>query len=594
MTDNLIVIENARTDGRMPQSYWDVPHSSQIEGFATDISTDIGNTVDFKINVNGDAGSDYTVEIFRLGYYGGDGARKVAEWTNTDATVQPDADYDASRALVDAGNWSVTDSWDIPEDAVSGVYIARVQRLDINGDPVGDAVNQIPFIVRDDAREADIVLQTSDTTWQAYNGWFGNNGEVGANFYGDASGTVDHPDVLDPGTAAQDRAYAVSYNRPLITRGIDGEQGGPSAGAQDYLFGADYAAIYWLEQNGYDVSYISGVDTDRLGSEYLTKYQSFISVGHDEYWSGEQRANVEAARDAGVNLMFWGGNDIYWKTRWDVSIVDGEEFRTLVCYKETWAHADPNATGEDYFNLDPSDIWTGTWRDVRFQDNPLAGGTAPEDLLSGQPHTCNCAENALTGQLFGPDGTGEFGGALDVAEEYAVLRVWRDTSIANGGALDIAPGILGYEWNTSPDDENRPAGLIKLSETTIPWSGILIDQGNTVAPGVATHNLSLYRAESGALVFGAGTVFWTWALSDRHDSAALWRDHREHGSQAVHHQPVRRHGHPARCRGCGSGFSGPGAGRSVQRSRRGHDHRRRAAFQRRRARCRHDHRHGHG
>ncbi|WP_233490563.1 hypothetical protein [Paracoccus sediminilitoris] len=65
---------------------------------------------------------------------------------------------------------------------------------------------------------------------------------------------------------------------------------------------------------------------------------------------------------------------------------------------------------------------------------------------------------------------------------------------------------------------NRPAGLIKLSETTIPWSGILIDQGNTIAPGVATHNLTLYRAESGAIVFGAGTVFWTWALSDRHDS----------------------------------------------------------------------------
>ena len=49
---------------------------------------------------------------------------------------------------------------------------------------------------------------------------------------------------------------------------------------------------------------------------------------------------------------------------------------------------------------------------------------------------------------------------------------------------------------------------------------ILTDQGNRVAPGTATHNLSLYRdAESGALVFGAGTVFWSWGLSDRHDSS---------------------------------------------------------------------------
>jgi Ca2+-binding RTX toxin-like protein len=144
---------------------------------------------------------------------------------------------------------------------------------------------------------------------------------------------------------------------------------------------------------------------------------------------------------------------------------------------------------------------------------------APTLIQSGLCSTCNCAENSLTGQLFGPDGTGEFGGALDVPVDYSVLRVWRDTSIANGGKLDIAPGILGYEWNTSPEDALRPGGLIKLSETTIPWSGILVDQGNRTEPGVATHNLSLYRAESGALVFGAGTTFWSWALSDLHDSS---------------------------------------------------------------------------
>ena len=102
---------------------------------------------------------------------------------------------------------------------------------------------------------------------------------------------------------------------------------------------------------------------------------------------------------------------------------------------------------------------------------------------------------------------------------FAGLRVWRNTDVANGGALDLAPGILGYEWNTSPEDDLRPAGLIKLSDTTIPWGSILTDQGNQVAPGVATHNLSLYRAESVALVFGAGTVFWTWALSDLHDGS---------------------------------------------------------------------------
>lgn len=517
MPVNQIVAENARTDGRMPKSYWDVPHSTFIEGFTTDFSVDAGTQIDFKINVSDNPGSDYQVEIFRLGYYDGDGGRMVESWTNQSATVQPDATFNTTTGTADAGNWSVTDSWNIPVDAVSGVYLARVQRLDANGDPVTGAVNQIPFVVRDDDRPADIVLQTSDTTWQAYNGWIGNNGEIGANFYGDASNTINNPDIPGAGGSGVDRAYAVSYNRPLITRGIDGQQGGPAAGAQDYLFGADYAAISWLEQNGYDVAYISGVDTDRLGADYLKKYEAFISVGHDEYWSGDQRYNVEEARDAGVNLLFWSGNEVYWKTRWETSTVDGQEYRTLVCYKETWAHLDPAAQPSDYFNLDPENIWTGTWRDDRFIGNPLAGDAADRPALSGQPDLFKTAENALTGQLFGPDGTGEFGGALDVPEEYATLRFWRDTDVAGSGAVDMAAGILGYEWNTSPTDEYRPDGLIHLSETTIPWSGILVDQGNTVQPGIATHNLSLYRADSGALVFGAGTVFWTWALSNLHD-----------------------------------------------------------------------------
>ena len=67
--------------------------------------------------------------------------------------------------------------------------------------------------------------------------------------------------------------------------------------------------VRFLERNGYDVSYIAGVDTDRRGA-LLKNHKVFLSVGHDEYWSGAQRANVEAARDAGVNLQFLSGNEV--------------------------------------------------------------------------------------------------------------------------------------------------------------------------------------------------------------------------------------------------------------------------------------------
>ena len=53
--------------------------------------------------------------------------------------------------------------------------------------------------------------------------------------------------------------------------------------------------IRWLEANGYNLTYASGVDTDRRGAAPIQQHRVFLSVGHDEYWSAAQRANVEAA-----------------------------------------------------------------------------------------------------------------------------------------------------------------------------------------------------------------------------------------------------------------------------------------------------------
>jgi hypothetical protein len=500
---NQIVLENEKAG--VARAIWDAPISNQIEGFATDMSVEHGTDISFKININTTPGTNvaYHVEIYRLGYYGGDGATLVTTLNGLHGSAQAAAVTDA-RGLVDAGNWTVSTTWHTPADATSGVYLAKLVRDDTG------ATNQIPFIIRQDEARADgsksdIVLQTSDATWQAYNGWGGNNGQLAGNFYGGShTPPITSPDASGNGT---DRAYAVSYNRPFLTR--DG--GGTASGPQDYLFGADFAAISYLEKNGYDVSYMSGVDTDRLGVGALLGHKAYISAGHDEYWSGGQRANVEAARAAGVNLLFWGGNDVYWKTRYEPSIAGTPtDYRTLVSYKETWANNNPSAGPQDYANIDPSNQWTGTWRDLRFsgavdaQGNPTALGAKPE--------------NALTGTLFAGDG-GVPNVGMDVPTSLSGLRLWRDTSVAAGGAVDMAPGIIGYEWNTVAEDAYRPAGLIRLSDTLVNEPALLMDQGNLTAPGTATHSLTLYRdAASGALVFSAGTVFWSWGLSNEHDT----------------------------------------------------------------------------
>ncbi len=457
-SENAIVLENRKPGN--PRSQWDLRNgigSTSIEGFATQISLNRGSRVDFKVNT---AAQDYRIDIYRLGWYGGMGARLVASVDHGGPGLrQPAPLTDPTTKLIDAGNWSVTDGWTIPADATSGVYLAKLVRED---GTFGE--NHIPFIVRADGVASDILFQTADTTWVAYNPWGGTN--------------------LYQGT--EGRAYAVSYNRPFTTR-LNELQSGP----QDWIFGAEYPAILWLERNGYDVGYISGIDTARDGAGLLD-HKVFLSVGHDEYWSGEQRANVEAARDAGVNLQFWSGNEVYWKIRWETSIdASGTPYRTLVCYKETKAGA----------NIDPSDQWTGTWRDPRF------GGT-------GYP------ENALTGTLFQVDSYRL--DTISIPFDMTKLRFWRDTRVAStptGQSAVLNDTYLGYEWNIAPDNGFSPEGLIRLSSSTYNVDSLLLDYGTLVGPGTATHNLTLYRdRESGALVFSAGSVYWSWALDANHDN----------------------------------------------------------------------------
>ncbi len=462
---NQIVAENCMPG--TPQSQWDVPVAdSSIQGFATDISVDVGTTVHFKVDTDASA---YTIDIYRVGYYAGDGARLVASVAPSASLpqTQPACLTDSTTGLIDCGNWAESASWAVPSTAVSGVYFAKLTRTDTGG------ANQIPFIVRDDASHSDLLFQTSDTTWEAYNDWGGNSLYTGG-----------------PGTNPP-RAYKVSYNRPFATRTDDPE---------DFFFNAEYPAVRWLEENGFDISYISGVDTDRGGAGMLEQHKVFMSVGHDEYWSGNQRANVEAAQTKGVELAFLSGNQIFWKTRWEPSIdASNTTFRTLVSYKETH--------GETKIDPDPN-TWTGTWRD------PL-GSTY--DATAGRP------ENGLAGTIFMVN-SGTF--SIQVPASDAGLRLWRNTRVADleSGSATLGTDTLGYEWNEDLDNGFRPPGQIDLSSTTEQVPELLQDAGSTYLPGTATHSITMHRAASGALVFDVGTIQWSWGLDGTHDGGGSTPD----------------------------------------------------------------------
>ncbi len=465
---NPIACENAEPGN--PPEQWDVEGSGDpsIQGFATEISVERGETVHFKVKTEA---TKYRLDIYRMGYYGGDGARLIETVEPSAALpqVQPEhCESEPSTGLVDCGNWAESASWAVPADAVSGIYFAKLVREDQPSEG-----SQVIFVVRDDESDSDVLFQTSDATWEAYNSYGGNS------LYEGGPG-------IDPG-----RAYKVSYNRPLTTRGSTPE---------DSPFGSEYPMVRWLERNGYDVSYSTGVDTDERGAELLD-HKVFLSVGHDEYWSGQQRANVEAARDAGVNLAFFSGNEVFWKTRWEDSIDgSGGDHRTLVCFKETHANEkiDPEAS-----------VWTGSWADPRF--SPPADGGRPQ--------------NQLTGTLFAVNtGTAR----IEVPAADGKLRLWRGTSVASlepGERAALGERTLGYEWDEDADNGFRPAGLMDLSTTSLEVPQKLIDYGSNYDAGPATHHLTMYRAPSGALVFGAGTVQWSWGLDGNHDQGDTVPDH---------------------------------------------------------------------
>lgn len=447
-----VACENTKTGS--PSSEWAISGagSSSIQGFATDMSVNVGQTVGFKVDTTA---TSYRLDIYRMGYYAGLGARKIA--TVNSATInsdQPNCMNDTSTGLIDCGNWSQTASWAVPVDAVSGIYFAKVVS--------SQGSSHIFFIVRDDSSTSNLLFQSSDTTWQAYNDYGGNSLYVGS---------------------PAGRAYKVSYNRPFNDA---------ATSDHDFVWNAEYPAVRFLEANGYDISYTTGIDSERRGN-LIKNHKAFLSVGHDEYWSGSQRANVEAARDAGVNLAFFSGNEVFWKTRWEKAIsADATDYRTLVSYKETHANAKIDPLG--------STMWTGTWRDPRF--SPPADGGRPENNLTGTIFYANCCTTDM------------------IAEgSYSKLRFWRNTRVANLAAnatTTLGSGILGYEWDESPDNGFRPAGMVFLSTTTQYASSYLQDYGSTYAPGTGTHHLTLYRAASGALVFGAGSIQWAWGLDNSH------------------------------------------------------------------------------
>ena len=240
---------------------------AEIQGYASRTSVNQGETINFYVRtINTNA---YTLSI---GWYGGSGGRLMQAPVTLAGVVQPmppaPVFQPAGDGLVDC-NWNVSYSLTVPTDWVSGIYLVKLAL----SAPVKESY--IIFIVRDDARNAPILVQASFATYQAYNEWGGSSLYT----------TTGNDATTGPRTG-----YKVSYDRPFW-RGF---------GSGDFLR-YEINLVRWQESQGYDVTYATDIDTHQ-NSSLLLSHKLFLVVGHDEYWSWAMRDNVEGGRDAGVHL----------------------------------------------------------------------------------------------------------------------------------------------------------------------------------------------------------------------------------------------------------------------------------------------------
>lgn len=267
-----------------------------VEAYADRTSIRAGESLGVHVSTNPPA--RYGVEIFRMGYYGGKGARLVRSLGPLVGARQ-ETPGDGERHLVECG-WDEAFRIETSDEWVSGVYLGKLTTLSEEGgqfldrDVIGEAY--FVFIVRDD-RPADLIFQCSDMTWLSYNRW-----PQWRSLYDRKGG---------PWGASNERVgYDVSFDKPyaLFWNGFPAGFHPLTNGSGEFLM-TEFPLAYWLEREGYDVTYISNVDTHADG-DGLLRGKAFLSVGHDEYWTEAMFRNVEAARDAGVSLAFLSGNSV--------------------------------------------------------------------------------------------------------------------------------------------------------------------------------------------------------------------------------------------------------------------------------------------
>jgi DNA-binding beta-propeller fold protein YncE len=421
---NPIIAENAHQG----TSSWDRmttrAQHGEIEGYADHVSAHAGDMV--QIMVNADSAHLITWQLIRLGWYGGAGGRLITTGGPIAVSPQTPCPIVPQTGLIRC-SWSPSFPFEVTSDLVSGLYLFKLTRDD-------GLSTWVPLVIRDD-RPADLLFQSSVLTAQAYNDWHGES------LYDNNNGRI----------VSLGHAVEVSFDRPYVEDTGSGQ-----------MLRYEMHLARFLERYGYDVTYTTNLDVVRGGVALVAHCGAFLSVGHDEYWPKAERDALDAARDEGVPLLFFGANAGYWQVRLTDDAGGGAGPRDVIGWKEMWQQ-DP----------DPGPELTCSFR------NPIL----------------NRPENGLIGIMY--NSWVDVRAPFTVADESHWL--FTGTGLHNG---DTIPWLIGYEGDGRFDNGFEPDELQVAAQIPV------VSVDGTVETACTTS----YRAASGALVFAAGTIEWSYGF----------------------------------------------------------------------------------
>lgn len=412
----------------------------QIKGFVSPGSVTPGSSADFHITV--DPPQQFSVDVYRIGHYGGDGASHITTSPRLSGIVQPPP-LTAGRT-VSCHHWWLSWRLQVPSYWSTGAYVAVLTTAD-------GYRSHIPFTVRDE-RAADLLLILPDVTWQAYN-LYPEDGHTGASLYHawDEQGRL---------LGEEAAAVTVSFDRPYAGAGLP------------LHVGHAYDFIRWAERYGYDLAYADTRDL-HAGRIDPTRYRGLVFPGHDEYWSVPMRRAVERARAAGTSAVFLSANSMYWQVELGPSPA-GEADRLLTCCKR---RRDRHGR-------------TALWRDVGEPEQQLIGVQYAGRVPEPSPLVVRNADHWLwqaTGADEGDELPGLVAGEADRYFPRTVLPEYTSRILLAHSPYEDTAGVRRHQETSL---YRAPSGAYVFAAGTFAWSPAL-DRPGHVDPRIerATANL---------------------------------------------------------------------------------------------------------